>query len=114
MKLIIAGGRDEELSTFDLYKIALFCLVHDVSEIVNGGATGVDAQAAGFATNAQIPIKVFHADWEKHGKAAGPIRNAEMAAYADAVVLFPGGKGTESMYQEAKKAGIKIYDWRNG
>jgi predicted Rossmann-fold nucleotide-binding protein len=35
-----------------------------------------------------------------------------MAQYADAVVLFPGGKGTQSMFDEATKAGIVIFDWR--
>ena len=46
-------------------------------------------------------------------KAAGPIRNKEMAEYADAVALFPGGTGTESMFKEAKAADIKIYNYSN-
>jgi hypothetical protein len=35
-----------------------------------------------------------------------------MAKCADAVALFPGGRGTENMYQEALKAGLIIYDFR--
>jgi predicted Rossmann-fold nucleotide-binding protein len=34
-----------------------------------------------------------------------------MAEYAEAVVLFPGGRGTASMRREAEKAGIQIYDF---
>ena len=60
----------------------------------------------------KIPVNIFPADWKAHGKAAGPIRNRDMAKHADQVVLFPGGRGTENMYQEAKKAGLVIHDWR--
>jgi len=35
-----------------------------------------------------------------------------MATYADAVALFPGGKGTSSMRRQAINKGIKIYDYR--
>ena len=51
-------------------------------------------------------------DWEHFGRAAGPIRNKKMAEYADAVILFPGGKGTASMLKEAQKAELTIYDYR--
>jgi len=33
------------------------------------------------------------------------------AEYADAVATFPGGRGTDSIYGEAKKVGITIYDF---
>ena len=56
--------------------------------------------------------KRFPADWDKHGRAAGPIRNAQMARYADAVALFPGGRGTASMRRVAEKAGITVYEFR--
>jgi predicted Rossmann-fold nucleotide-binding protein len=35
-----------------------------------------------------------------------------MAEYADAVALFPGGRGTENMASEAAKAGLKVFDFR--
>ena len=34
-----------------------------------------------------------------------------MAQYADAVVLFPGGRGTAHMRNAARSHGLKIYDW---
>ena len=59
-----------------------------------------------------IPIKKFPAEWDKHGKGAGFIRNKQMAEYADAVVLFPGGNGTNNMYEQASKMNLKIIDLR--
>lgn len=58
----------------------------------------------------------FHADWAKFGKRAGPIRNAEMAAYAaeaNGVLIAIKDpldcRGTTSMIEEAEKVGIKTY-----
>ena len=50
----------------------------------------------------------FPADWAKHGKAAGPIRNAEMLTefLPDYIVAFPGGKGTADMLRKAEKARV--------
>ena len=111
MKLIIAGGRDYDLTVGDFS--SLMDLMPRVTEVVSGGATGVDQQGEMWADFYGFPIKRFPADWRTHGKAAGPIRNAEMAAYADAVALFPGGRGTASMRREAEKAGIEIFDLTN-
>ena len=52
----------------------------------------------------QIPFKLLQADWEKYGKAAGPIRNRKMAEYANALLAFDKGtKGTRNMIQMARK-----------
>lgn len=52
----------------------------------------------------QIPFKLFQADWEKYGKAAGPMRNREMAKYANALLAFDKGtKGTQNMIDTARK-----------
>ena len=53
----------------------------------------------------------FHpADWERHGKAAGPIRNAEMADVSDALIAFWDGQscGTKSMIELAKRKGLQV------
>jgi hypothetical protein len=109
MKLIIAGSRDRKLSREQFWRINT---ISGITEIVSGGCRGVDASGEDWASLNNIPCKVFKAEWTKYKKAAGPIRNKAMAMYADAVVLFPGGTGTESMYQQAVKFGLKIYDWR--
>ncbi len=115
MKLIIAGGRDYSFTDADyafLDELRLSRFVAPIEEVVTGGATGADECGESWARLHGISIQCFPADWKKHGKAAGPIRNRQMAEYADAVALFPGNKGTQDMYNAAEKAGIKIYDFR--
>lgn len=109
MKLIIAGGRNYHLTAEDYEFLAL---LYDVTEVITGGATGADHDGEMWAIGRDIPTIRVAADWSKHGKAAGPIRNRQMAYRADAVVLFPGGRGTESMAKEARDAGITIFDRR--
>lgn len=113
MKLCVAGGRDHKLSDQELCQLSALFLALKVTEVVHGGAAGVDAEVAEMGERAGLVVTCFEADWAKYGRKAGPLRNAQMAAYADAVVLFPGGKGTDSMYREAKRAGKEIFDWRN-
>lgn len=108
MKLIIAGGRDYQLTLRDIERLDELSF----SEVVSGGCAGVDREGERYAEHCGVLVVIFPADWKTHGKAAGPIRNRQMAEYADAVALFPGGIGTQSMYSEAMKAGIDIFDFR--
>jgi hypothetical protein len=49
----------------------------------------------------------FDADWNTHGRAAGPLRNAEMAKIADGCLIFDGGgPGSRSMFSIAKNHGL--------
>lgn len=80
--------------------------------IVHGACpTGADAFAEEFAEIKGFKTERHPADWGKHGKAAGPIRNREMAA-ADADVGIGGwdGKspGTKNMICEAVMHGIPV------
>jgi hypothetical protein len=78
-----------------------------VTEVVSGGARGVDTGAEHWAVKNDVPFKLFPADWDKHGKAAGFIRNAEIVEYATDVVAFQYGdsKGTAHTIELARKAG---------
>jgi hypothetical protein len=109
MRLIIAGGRDYRLTAADR---DFLDSLDDVEMVIVGGARGTDDDGHMWAVDQNVPVLVLKADWERHGKAAGPIRNRQMADCADAVVLFPGGKGTESMAAEAEKACLTIFDRR--
>lgn len=55
-------------------------------------------------------LKIFPADWDKYGRRAGPIRNREMAEYADALLAYWDGKsrGTKNMIEEARARGLKV------
>lgn len=50
-------------------------------QIVSGGARGVDSLAERYAHENGMDLHVIRAQWEKYGKAAGPIRNEEMHKY---------------------------------
>ena len=102
MRLIIAGGRDYVLTGADHARLGD---IDGVSEVVSGGAKGADLSGEQWANSRGIPIVRFNADWNNFGRGAGPERNRQMAKYANAVALFPGGKGTESMASIAKKGG---------
>ena len=104
MTTIIAGGRDYRLTDEDFRWLDTL----KITEVVTGGARGVDTGGFNYGWSRGIPVKTFLPDWKTYGKAAGPIRNAQMAAYAKQCVLFPGGRGTASMEAEARKLGLRI------
>lgn len=79
--------------------------------IVHGGCRGADRHAAEAARKLWFTIEEHPADWSRHGKAAGPIRNQGMAdAGADLCIAFPLDKssGTWDMIRKAEKAGIPV------
>lgn len=108
MKTIIAGGRDYRLSDDDY--AFLESEVANITEVVCGGAHGADEYGRQWARINGIPVKMFPADWKSHGRAAGPIRNRQMAEYADRLIAFWDGKsrGTKSMIDEATKRGLQV------
>ena len=105
MKTIVAGCGD--FRDYDLLKKRMdeFRKDHEVTQIVSGGASGVDYYGEKYAQENDIPIQYFPADWIKHGKAAGPIRNREMAEYGDQLFVVWDGKskGTKNMIDEMNK-----------
>ena len=111
MKTIIAGPRNfsdynKLLKVFLLYPD----LEKNITEIVSGKAKGVDTLGERWAIENKIPIKSFPADWNKYGNSAGPIRNLQMANYADALIALWDdiSKGTGDMIEKAKNKGLKI------
>lgn len=81
-----------------------------VTEVVTGGCAGIDLEAEDLAKRSLLLTTTFRPAWDVYGKAAGPLRNAEIAAYADALVAFPGGRGTEDMVEKMEKLGKPV--WR--
>lgn len=119
IKLIVAGSRDfdnEELAykvldTLTAHLVDISGDPHSEVQIVSGKATGADKIGEQYAQDHYLGIKEFPADWKKYGNAAGPIRNNEMASYADALVCFWDGqsKGTKNMIKLAQDAGLSLF-----
>ncbi len=109
MKVIIAGSR--ELNDIHLIDEAYNKCPLRISEIVSGGARGIDKQAILFAKQLNISYVEFMADWETQGKKAGILRNFEMAKYADALIAIWDGKslGTLNMINTMHKLQKPIY-----
>jgi hypothetical protein len=109
MKTIIAGSRT--IHTLNLVTTAVARSQFTITEVVSGGAKGVDTLAMTFAHNNQLPLTVMRADWDKFGKSAGFKRNAEMANYADALIAVWDGqsRGTLHMINIAKERGLRVY-----
>jgi hypothetical protein len=116
MRVIIAGSRD-----YHDYNVLLEMIEEcgwEITEVVSGGAKGVDALGERYAEEMNIPLKVYNADWEKHGRAAGPIRNKKMAENADALIAIGRvtkdgvmSRGTSNMIETASKMGL-LNIWR--
>jgi len=114
VKIVIAGSRFATLSEQDLARLDAINAEHHVTEVVSGGADGVDAAGEAWAQSRGIAVRIFPAEWQRYHRAAGPIRNRKMAAYADAAALFPGGSGTRNMLAEARRAGLQVFDFMAG
>lgn len=109
-KVIVAGSRT--MRDYNLLRRKLDQLLSRQTdiEIVSGTANGADKLGERYAKDRGYALKQFPADWEKHGKRAGYLRNAQMADYADALVAFwdEESKGTMHMIELAKAKGLKI------
>jgi hypothetical protein len=113
MKVIIAGSRDLEITIEELENIINNTGV-DISLLLNGKCpTGIDKIAYKWAEKNIIPIEEYPAQWDTHGKSAGPKRNKMMAENAECLIaiyrensLTPG---TKNMIAEATKFKLKIF-----
>jgi hypothetical protein len=120
VKVIIAGTRTVK----DWRTVQVAILESDwqdeVTEVVSGASIddvynsrlSADVLGAIWANFNGIPFVCFPADWTQYGKAAGPIRNEQMAQYADALILVWDGKskGSADMKRKAQQRGLKIYE----
>ncbi len=119
--LVIAAGGGRDLA-WPHQRIAAELLARSGGRLVHlllhGGARGADAAIARAAHQLGWCSLVMPAQWQQHGRAAGPIRNRELLQQAIAravahsspgsmasvlVVAFPGGAGTASLVQQARR-----------
>ncbi len=109
MRVLVTGGRSYSDKAY-LWSILDGYGPPEVSEIISGMAPGADTFAAEWAERFGFPLHKFPADWRKHGRAAGPIRNQRMIdeGKPDLVIAFPGGTGTADCVRRAEAAGIRV------
>lgn len=112
MRVIVAGCRDLiDPRWYALVREAIERSRFDVTTLISGGATGVDTHAENWARRRGIMVERHPARWKELGRKAGPVRNAEMVAVADALIaVWDGGsRGTRDVIEKAGKAGLTVY-----
>lgn len=112
-RVIVCGSRKAPSEVVQWQIHERLCLLPPGTVIVHGDGTGVDACAAKLASELGLEVEAHPADWERYGKAAGPRRNAEMAAAgADLCIAFrrDAGRGTHDMVRRCETAGIPV-EW---
>lgn len=110
MKTIIAGSRDiTDPAILDSALIA-WGWGSEITAVVCGEASGADELGRKWAEAHAIPILSYPADWKTHGKAAGPLRNAQMVEVADALLALWDGKsaGTANIIKLARAKQAKL------
>lgn len=113
-RVIVCGSR--HWRNVELIAAYLTTLSRDHPDLVviHGGARGADTIAGALAEGADIPVEIYPAAWDQHGRAAGPRRNREMlAAGVDEVLAFrvtplAPSPGTDHMVRIARDAGVPV------
>jgi predicted Rossmann-fold nucleotide-binding protein len=112
MRVLVCGGRDYDDMLAVFNELQRLREKHGPLTIIQGGATGADRLARQWCMFQKGKAHMINepANWQQHGRAAGPIRNQLMIDEhkPDLVVAFPGGRGTADMIRRAKAAGIEV------
>lgn len=110
MRIIIAGPRD--FYDYEELKKAIESSKIDITEVVSGGATGVDSMGERWASENKVLVRKFPAKWKdlsepcvlkknqygNYNALAGFKRNTEMSEYADGLIaICAGTPGTDDM-----------------
>lgn len=117
MKAIVCGGRDFDPAEEHGLVLLTMLRILGIDEVVHGAAKGADTWARNIASANGYTTRAFPADWKRHEKAAGPIRNSEMAAFVKRngggyCIAFKGGDGTADMLRKAWNYGLSVIDLR--
>ena len=107
MRVAVIGSRNLKINNFDKY------LPANVTELVSGGAVGIDSCIKEYALSKNIKLCEFLPEYNKFGKVAPLKRNLQIIAYSDLIIAFWDGKsrGTKFVIEQCKKQNknIRVY-----
>jgi hypothetical protein len=115
ISIIIAGGREFTDRTHAFKRLDDFnrwanTQGLNLTTIIHGDARGADRIGRDWGNHHKLNVVPFPADWDTHGKSAGPIRNQLMLDQKpDFVITFSGGRGTAHMKRISKQAGVTVF-----
>lgn len=116
MRVAIAGTRTIPIDPIALEDLLRSSGFHKkVETFAHGGSGLVDYAAERMASRMKIPARVFHPDWGRYGKPAGPMRNEEMSHWCDALLAVwdgesPGTYDTIRRFKKKEKP-FRVYLW---
>ena len=104
MKVAVIGSRNLTVNNLEKY------LPQGTTEIVSGGARGIDFCAKKYALANGIPLKEFLPNYDEFGRSAPLLRNLEIIDYADIVLAFWDGQshGTKFVIDKCRAKGKPI------
>ena len=104
MKTAVIGSRGIVIDNLQDY------LPEGTTEIVSGGAKGVDTCAREFALANGITLTEFKPEYNRYGRCAPLKRNITILEYADVVLAFWDGKsrGTKFVMDACRERGIPL------
>lgn len=109
-RILVCGGRD--FADVEAVNRALDAVLakHPDMIVIHGAARGADTLAARWAAANDVRCEAYPADWSRHGRAAGPLRNQAMLdTGVSGCVAFPGGRGTADMVKRCRMAGVPVW-----
>ena len=111
MRVLVCGSRNWPDAGVIILQLAR--LPKD-AVVVHGGARGADRCAGRAAAMYGLTVEEHPADWNRHGKRAGVMRNLEMLdSGIDLVLAFQceGSRGTQHTIDEARRRGVPVEVW---
>ncbi len=104
MKVAVIGSRGLSVDDLENY------LPEGTSEIVSGGARGVDTSARDHALQHGLKLTEYLPDYARYGRGAPLKRNITIIENADLVLAFWDGvsRGTRSVIDNCKKRGVPV------
>ncbi len=104
MRVAVIGSRGLVVEDLEKY------LPKETTEIVSGGARGVDASAREYALRHGLKLTEYLPEYGKYGRAAPLKRNITIIENADLVVAFWDGAshGTKYVIDNCKKRKIPV------
>lgn len=111
MRVLVTGGRDYHNDSRVFGALNRQHAETPITLLIQGWCrTGADWRARRWCWEHKVACLSDPADWHKHDKAAGPIRNSKILKdwQPDLVIAFPGGSGTADMVTKAERAGLKV------
>ncbi len=107
MRVAVIGSRN---ASQDVYQKLCEYIPCNASEIVSGGAVGVDALAERYAKEHHIALRIFRPDYKTFGRRAPLLRNEQIVHYAQYVLAFWDGqsRGTAYSVMHCMETGVPV------